>query len=429
MFENFDINNLFTEDPQKLGLLVAGLQMLQGAPNSRKNFGNDLSHGLLAGVGAAGAARNSAQERELRKLQIDQARRAAQEDQDIRAAGDRAFAPAMNTPPDPREFDQMGPGSPMPAPFTRPGGGGLPQLAQDMLRINPTKGVAFQQALAKESHFDKASPKDYEPESLRAFQQSIAAGRPDYSLLTPREKVEVSSGIAYNPYHTKPGAFITGPESDVIPDGKGGWMPNPAKLMLRQAGATKVSLDTAEKPFVADFGKEQAKSFFKMRDSATKAADSLQGVNNMREAIANGAWQGGGSNIKASIANYLKPMGFSVDEEKLKGTTLLNVGAGNFLMQHAKDLGANPSNADAARLDKIIGSAETDPKAMDRMLDWQEEMYRKTIRNYSKTYEQVKKNPHVFNAWDMSVEEPAPFSSPAGNTPTIRYDKNGKRLP
>lgn len=303
----------------------------------------------------------------------------------------------------------------------------IPQMLYDAGFLKEAEEAAkANNAVTGEDAYEKIAPKDYTPESLFKFAQTRK--RAD---LVPRTKVEVTSGLAYDPYATQPGTVLAGPEADVIPDGKGGFIPNPAKLALRRAGATNVTVETGEKPFVADFGKQQSATFFKMRDSAAKAADALQSVNNIREAIGSGAWQGGGANARASIANYLKPLGFAVDDTKLANTQAFTSAAGQFLLQHAKDLGANPSNSDAARIEKIVGSADTDPGAMQKILDWQEQLYRKSIRQFNGAYDQVKKNPAVFNAWDLAVPEPAPYGggqSGALNTPALRYDRNGNRV-
>ncbi|HYE77235.1 MAG TPA: hypothetical protein VEI97_04540, partial [bacterium] len=88
LFDNFD-----PEDPRKLGLLMAGLAALQGAPNSRKNLGADLAHAGLMGLQGYSQATSmkdkraeEKQQRELRQMQLEQARMGLQDEQAYRGA-------------------------------------------------------------------------------------------------------------------------------------------------------------------------------------------------------------------------------------------------------------------------------------------------------------------------------------------------------
>jgi hypothetical protein len=169
---------------------------------------------------------------------------------------------------------------------------------------------------------------------------------------------------------------------------------------------SSVSVNTGQTPFAKQFGEKQADSFFDLRKSADRAVETISSIHTMRDAMDSGMMSGGGAGAKATMLNYLKPMGFEVNEDMLKNTTKFNMSVGKFMLQHAKDLGANPSNADAARIDRIIGSADTDPNAMREMMDWQEDMARRSIRRYNTQYEQIKQKPEIFNAYDMGVAEP-----------------------
>jgi hypothetical protein len=245
-------NNL--DDPKTQLLLAMGLGLLGGAPGQRGkgNFGADLGHAGLLGMQGYGNAQQmqmrrqeEEQQRKLRAIQIQQAERGMQEDTDIRSLASRAFAPGVTNPV---QNDDEGYALP-----TSPAGGGLPDFARGLMGINPMKGAAFQQSLAKNTPYGKIDPKDYTPESLQSF---AASGGRDFTLLRPRSKMEVSNGAVYDPYNVKPGSTVTGPLADVVPDGKGGFTFNRAKINPLEAAR----FDQAERHFRENQSKPQVVS-------------------------------------------------------------------------------------------------------------------------------------------------------------------------
>lgn len=204
--------NLDEETKQALFAMASGL--LMGSPNGRKNFGADLGHAGLLGMQAYSGAKSQqaklaeeAQQKEMRAMQMDAMRRQAKEAQDTSALAARAFAPPTSQAPDPYEFDQMGEGTPMPQTVNRPGGGGLAEYQRGLFGINPKEAIALQVAMQKDSPYAKLDPKDYTPESIKAF---AASGGRDFTVLQPRVKMEaVNAGGTtqfVNPY--QPGGPI-----------------------------------------------------------------------------------------------------------------------------------------------------------------------------------------------------------------------------
>lgn len=164
----------------------------------------------------------------------------------------------------------------------------------------------------------------------------------------------------------------------------------------------------------------QAKELEEGGKSARAAADTLASINHMREAASGSMYAGAGANVKAGIADFLaNGLGLNIDRTKMTNTREFTSAAGAQLLAHAKTLGANPSNADATRIEKIIGSADTDPQAMQKVMDWAEEMARKAIARHNQRIDQVEqyardnKEPNPF-AFDMRVQAPEPYQ---GKTP------------
>jgi hypothetical protein len=180
-----------------------------------------------------------------------------------------------------------------------------------------------------------------------------------------------------------------------------------------------VSIDMAgQNEFTKRLNREQAALLMKDQGVAQKAAENILAINKMRDAMEGGMYQGGGANLKATAANWLKGFGFIIDDETLANTGMFKSAAGKFLLDHAKELGANPSNADAKRIDQIIGTIDTDPGAMSQMMDFMEEIARRSIHRFNTRYQQATSQPGMFSAYDMNVEEP-PAWQPKGKSKNV----------
>jgi hypothetical protein len=82
-------------------------------------------------------------------------------------------------------------------------------------------------------------------------------------------------------------------------------------------------------------------------------------------------------------------------ETKLTNTRDFTSAAGQQLLAHAKALGANPSNADAARIEKIVGSIDTDPQALQNIMEWTEQQARRSIQLHNARVKQVEDSPPI----------------------------------
>ena len=110
-------------DEQRYGLMMAAARAMQPGPGGNAGaFGRALEGGLLGYQGAMGLKdrrAEEAQQREARQMEMEHRRTLAEREKRIGQLAQSAFAPPQTTQPDPYEFDQMGQGSPTPAPFTR----------------------------------------------------------------------------------------------------------------------------------------------------------------------------------------------------------------------------------------------------------------------------------------------------------------------
>jgi hypothetical protein len=185
---------------------------------------------------------------------------------------------------------------------------------------------------------------------------------------------------------------------------------------INQSKKPLVSIDMAgQNEFTKRLNREQASLLMKDQGVAQKAAENILAINKMRDAMEGGMYQGGGASLKEKAHNWLKGFGFVVDDATLANTGMFKAAAGKFLLDHAKELGANPSNADAKRIDQIVGTIDIDPGAMSKMMDFMEEIARRSIQRFNTRYQQATSQPDMFSAYDMSVEEPPAWKSKSKN--------------
>lgn len=163
--------------------------------------------------------------------------------------------------------------------------------------------------------------------------------------------------------------------------------------------------ETAQAKFSEKMATEQGDLLTKSYTSAQDASNALQGIQESRKAMQAGAFQGTGAEAKLAVAKFGQALGISIDPEKATNTDYLKSTLGNGLLEKAKTLGSNPSNADASRITDIVGSIGKDPGAMAKILDWQEEMARKAIDGHNTRVGQAESNGFK-PQFDMRVKVP-----------------------
>ncbi|RYF31694.1 MAG: hypothetical protein EOO23_01735 [Comamonadaceae bacterium] len=180
---------------------------------------------------------------------------------------------------------------------------------------------------------------------------------------------------------------------------------------------------------------EQADILTKSYTAANDASNAMQGIQESRKAMQAGAFQGTGAELKLSVAKFGQAVGVNIDPEKVANTDYLKSTLGNGLLEKAKTLGSNPSNADASRITDIVGSIGKDPNAMAKILDWQEEMAKKAITGHNTRVSQAETNGFK-SQFDMTVKMPGGGKDdPASKTsklleslPTANASNKGKRI-
>jgi hypothetical protein len=127
-------------------------------------------------------------------------------------------------------------------------------------------------------------------------------------------------------------------------------------------------------------------------------------------AIKSGAYQGFGADTKTDAVKIAQGIGIPIDATKASNTDYLRSTLGKGILDNAKKLGVNPTDADARRLDQIMGTIGKDPKALDKILNWREEMAGRTIDQHNKDIESSVKSGAKF-PFDLRVNRNADTSS------------------
>lgn len=148
-----------------------------------------------------------------------------------------------------------------------------------------------------------------------------------------------------------------------------------------------------------------AQKIYDSHDLAKGASDALLGLHESRKAIAGGVYGGAGADIKQNLAKGIQALGFNVDPQKVTDTDYLQSQLGQGILSKAKTLGANPTDNDARIIRDIVGSINTDPQALNKLLDYQEKMYRRSIDRHNEMYQGALKNKFQ-SPYDMTVEQP-----------------------
>lgn len=166
---------------------------------------------------------------------------------------------------------------------------------------------------------------------------------------------------------------------------------------------------------------DQGDLLTKSYTSAQDASNAMQGIQESRKAMQAGAFQGTGAEAKLAVAKFAQALGYNLDPERAANTDYLKSTLGNGLLEKAKTLGSNPSNADASRITDIVGSIGKDPNAMAKILDWQEAMARKAIDGHNARVGQAENNGFK-SQFDMRVKLPEAPKTPAASVATMRFN-------
>lgn len=158
-------------------------------------------------------------------------------------------------------------------------------------------------------------------------------------------------------------------------------------------------------------------------ESAKAANESLPLFNQSRKAIAGGVYAGAGAEIKLMIARGLQAVGASgIDPEKVTNTEYLMTTLGSQLVGNLKSsFGGSPTEGERNELKKIIGSIGTDPAALNKIINWQEGVARRTISGHNTLLQSAQERGYT-PGFDMAIKPYQPDAAdrrPVNLLPTL----------
>lgn len=168
------------------------------------------------------------------------------------------------------------------------------------------------------------------------------------------------------------------------------------------------------------FAQNQAADFFKTELPLAKGAvKTINSVNNMRDQLESGIFSGGGASARVTAINALKGWGVPVPDDwskKLANSQAFGIFAGQQLLAHAKDLGYNPTDADARRIEAIVGTIDTDPNALVKAMDYMEKIARRDLENFHAISKQIA-GKDIGQLYDPTILVPIPETRRSKSSP------------
>jgi hypothetical protein len=438
----------FMSTPAGQGLLSAVATGLATARRGRPL--NNIGSGLLGGVQGYQQATENQNTNSLKNIQLQQAQQAMERQKQILELQKRFATPAGgaamgavaaqgNTP---GGFDgdgnytapvnNLGPtnAAAAVAPQTKPGFD-YAGYSDALASIDPNAALAMKASLLKDSPFNKIDLKDVDPASAEMFRKTG-----NYGDLKIRSKKEFApNGRLVDVYSTPQGSAFSDPNKPFTTGQNGEAVPNLPyqNFEIRKAGAgasrTNVSVDAAPKAFWSDFGKTASEQLFSERTAAQSAASTLQSIGEIRKAVAGGAYQGAGADMKLSAAKALGAIGLQIDPQTVANTEKFNAVANGFVLEKIKTLGTNPSNADREFIEKTVPRLNTDPNALPSLLNFMEQKARTQVQAFNAKIKSVQQQPGAgFMPFSLDVPEfPAAVGSPLRSDGAQPSDSGVKR--
>jgi hypothetical protein len=372
------------EDKQKaiqMGLLQAGLGIL--ANNQSRNLAPALGTGGLMGLQGYQGALNQAQQQRQAQLPVMMKMAEMKRTEDQRNALSRV----------------MGSGGPRPPLETQVG-------------MKTSHAPTGDDVNAFRPGFNPLAAREYldlggDPTKLK-----------DLRSITQDQYKERDTGTMIERYNTDTGQVV-----ERIPKSQFGQQApwkfsdlTPAQAReaeLQQTAAGRAStvtnvINAGPKAFETELGKMDAEKLGEYRKNAEAANSTLQTVANMRTAINQGVYSGGGAQTKMAAANFVNGL-TGITPKGLPGSQQFNAEASKLVLDKIKLLGSQPSDADREFIERTIPNLATSQEARDQLISYLEQASTRQIDFYRQADAHARRN-HGLGGFDVAPSPGKPAS-------------------
>jgi hypothetical protein len=380
---------------QTQALSLLGANMMAG----------NTPQGLLAASQYMGGAKDRATDREMKQMQMEEARmkmeqlrRAAANEQGLSALMPQfmnAGRPAMGGTADvnaalPPEM-QIGAQRPMPA--QRPGFDiqGYTNAAMQQRLMNPLQALEMQNKFAPASQVNKLDVKDFDPRSVAEFQRTG-----DYSVLKRMDKLhfaDTGGAInAINPFTGVPVNSVpkTGnPFSDLlVGDGAGGFRPNSpligAKSQIARAGASNMTMvNKQEGEESKAVGKFFGENYADVQKSGFNAQSSMNRLDRLGQLL-DGVDTGKFAPLGVEVSKAAQSFGLNIDPKLANKEAAVALSSEIALQLRNPSGGAGMpgamSDADRNFLNGMVPGIEKTPEGRKTILETAKKMAQRDVQ-------------------------------------------------
>lgn len=215
---------------------------------------------------------------------------------------------------------------------------------------------------------------------------------------------------------------------------------NPADIaaLNREIAGTKASASPATGGLNSGYGPTQraertglfdadVKEVAGYRAAAQKAGQAMRAINQIESGLKGGSFQGTYSNVQERAAAFFGPLGIPVDTNKLTNTQEVKAFVQNLVIPQVKQLGFNPTDADARRIEESVGNISTDPRAMEKIMGVLKADSKQAIDLFKRADSHLRKS-RSLEGFDYGFEQPTPSAPAPAKAGTMSFDEYYRKI-
>lgn len=191
-----------------------------------------------------------------------------------------------------------------------------------------------------------------------------------------------------------------------------------------ELSADQQATNKASEAFKTKTAETDSQQLATWRAAAEAGNNMLNTAQNLKAAIQQGVYSGGGAQAKTAIASMIGGI-TGVQLKNLPGSELFNAEASKLVLDSIKALGANPSNADREFIERTIPALERSPEARDALIGFLERKGNAAVNLYQRADAYARKNNGLggFNQFDKpQAQRKVVKTGMYGGRKVVQYD-------